>query len=83
MLEETKLFKAVTENLPYAEIKKIIEAGADLNEKDSKGLDILAYAVMKHNDPEVIRLLVDNGLSFFQKYNNRMLLETLHTQRPK
>ena len=70
MLEETKLFKAVTEKLPYAEIKKIIEAGADLNEKDSKGLDILAYAVMKHNDPEVIKLLVDNGLSFFQKYNN-------------
>ena len=70
MLEDTNLFKSVTNKAPFEEIKKMIEAGVDLSEKDSEGLDILAHAVMKHNNPEVIKLLVSNGFSFSKQYNN-------------
>ena len=70
MLEDNNLFKAVSNNAPFEEIKSMIDSGADLKETNSDGLDILAYAVMKHNDPEVIKLLVSKGLSFSQQYKN-------------
>ena len=82
MLEDTNLFKAITNNASFGEIKSIIESGADLKETNSDGLDILAYAVMKHNDPEVIKLLVSKGISFFRQYNNGWNLAHFAAQNP-
>ncbi len=82
MLEDTSLFKAVTNNAPFEEIKSIIDFGADLKETDNDGLDILTYAVMKNNNPEVIKLLVDKGLSIHQIDNKGRTLAHFAAENP-
>ena len=82
MLEDTSLFKAVTSNAPFEEIKNIIDSGADLKETDSEGLDILTYAVMKNNNPEVIKLLVSKGLSIQQIDNKGRTLAHFAAENP-
>src|SRR5262249_33657182 len=40
----------------------MLDAGADINAKDGRGMTALMFAVAKnHQDPAVIRLLVDRG----------------------
>ena len=64
--KQSELWNAIINKAPLEEIKSLIDSGADLKETNSDGLNILAYAVMKHNDPEVIKLLVSKGLSIQQ-----------------
>ena len=49
--------------------KKLIERGADVNEKDKNGYQILHYAVLSDN-PKMIKLLVDHGADVNAKANN-------------
>ena len=49
--------------------KKLIERGADVNEKDNNGYQILHYAVLSDN-PKMIELLVDHGADVNAKANN-------------
>ena len=44
-------------------IETFLELGADINQTDRQGCNILVYAAMKAEIPEMIKFLVDKGLS--------------------
>jgi len=56
---ETELIKKVKEN-NLEGAKKILDAGADINEQDSKGATALIYAVLS-TDEKLVKFLVDRG----------------------
>ncbi len=86
-LKHSLLWNAIINNVPLEEIKKMIEAGADLNEVDENGLDILALAVSYHNNHKVIKLLIDKGLPLDKKYLGKGLnlahLAALYNRNPQ
>lgn len=42
-------------------VKKLIDAGADINQEDEKGITPIFSAIIKHNNREFIEFLVKNG----------------------
>ena len=62
-------FRFVAEKGYLNRAKKLIERGADVNEKDKNGYQILHYAVLSDN-PKMIELLVDHGADVYAKANN-------------
>ena len=53
----------VEENLPgkYDFFKQLIEAGIHVNAKDGEGMGVLAFAVYKKADTDLIKLLINSG----------------------
>lgn len=48
--------------IPYDIVSILIDAGADVNERDSEsGNTILMYLVSYYSDPEILKLLIENG----------------------
>ena len=45
----------------YAEVRRLLEAGADVNGRNMLGLPPLAMAVIRALDPEMVQLLLDAG----------------------
>lgn len=81
----------------YATVELLVNAGADINAKDARGMTALTFAVSSdHPDPRIVRLLLAKGadpslkskdgetaLDWAMKYQNPEILAALGSSRPK
>jgi hypothetical protein len=63
-MNDTKLIDAV-KVVDYSEVKRLIDAGADINQQDDQGWTPLNFAAGKGEAP-LVRLLVENGADVFK-----------------
>ncbi len=78
----SKLWNAILNNASLDEIKSIIDAGADINETDYKGYNVLTYAVLQNKNPAVIKYLINKGLSVNQMTKEDLSLAHFAAKNP-
>ena len=67
------------------QIKKLLNSGADIQERDAEGWTALMYAVRYQQDSSIVQLLLENGalIRTRNSYNfTPLLLAALYTQNP-
>ena len=64
-----ELVKGESERQVVTELKRLIEAGIDVDKRDAKGRSPLFYALAKGNE-EVAKLLIESGANIDQQFRN-------------
>lgn len=74
MQKHLAIWKAIKNKAPYEEIKQLIESSNALKESKHNGFNLLVYAVLEYDNPELIKLMVSKGVSYRQTGPNRYKL---------
>ena len=61
---DTEIFFQAVKSGDYAEVKRLTEAGVDINAQDNEELTALMYSSLK-GYPEIVKLLIEAGAKEF------------------